>query len=231
MFWNKINFWFFYPQRDQTRFGRGRPTNIGWRPVWKKCVNLRKVERGTRLGWLARWFYAVKMQKAIFFVLLTAATVRWVLRAPTWKDAAAAAKYEGAGAVLTFQDVVVLGINRDGELAAPGGKVDMGEKDPLITAMREVLEETGLRFDPSRFKRLDRELGPGSTGYNQIIYMVELTREELDYLLQAKAPIGDGTMSGFVMLPRCYTWASVIYKGVIYSIRPNTVKIMRLIQM
>jgi 8-oxo-dGTP pyrophosphatase MutT (NUDIX family) len=124
-----------------------------------------------------------------------------------WIRTAITKGYEGVGIIPYLKKnnllLFILGINKKNETEYPGGKVEESDTDLIHTVQREVLEETNLTIDRSRFEDpdlgLDLGRGPleitgGTTGYPSYVFLVEFTEDEF-----LKMYSKDGTFSKFIL--------------------------------
>jgi len=113
--------------------------------------------------------------------------------------------YEGAGVIFYLKQtryepvekMFVLGINKENKAEYPGGKCEEEDNDIESTAAREVLEETGLIIDRSRFVNGLKVTG-GTTGYPSYVFLVEITMNEFLSLIASTSCSPDNTFIGFI---------------------------------
>jgi len=91
--------------------------------------------------------------------------------------------YEGAGAIMVYDDTYVLGINEYNEAEYFGGKIEESDASIQDTAQREILEETGLIIDKSRLNiKMMAPIEGGLTGTVAHVFLLNILKEEYDSL-------------------------------------------------
>ena len=76
----------------------------------------------------------------------------------------------------------------------PGGSSSKPAENPLVVAAHELEEETGLKIDPSRFKRVGgRQLASTLSSHKSFLYAVELTQQELASVEGKQAGVSSDT--------------------------------------